>query len=536
MKRPPLPSVIADLVADRRAANTLLAGAAALVASGLDPKVWGPASSSVQAAIRARPDLEGFVLLTAVASAILLLVGGAIGDLTRARPVVLIGLAVSLVAGVVCLLFPEGGLFQLGRIVGTAAAAFVFPVALASVATAYAGVARATAIGVAYAVYGLAGAASPSLLVLIPDNRWPAFVAVIVACAVALRIGWNRVPDLDRPGRAERPYVLGTALWASGVVLLSTGIMWLGGGLDNPLRLGLIGAGLALVAVFFAWEWRRRASHPASLQVDRRPVTVALFVGLVIAIAQTVAMVQMPLYFSLVLKFGPLFGIVAVAPLFIALIAAGPIAGFMLARFSPRHLVAGGVLAVGIGNVAVAAVIGVHTSYLAFIIPLVLIGGGFVIATTVRTAIIFASVPRGLPATAAALNEASIAVGSRVGIVLVTVIVAQTAISALDPLLVGQSAASAAAARSTFQDLLTAVGTPSFASMAHAVAPAALGEYAEAYVAGIRFAMFLGGIAAILGSVVAWFALGRGDPLVARGTDPMAGVYEHRDERAPAAK
>ena len=41
-----------------------------------------------------------------------------------------------------------------------------------------------------------------------------------------------------------------------------------------------------------------------------------------------------------------------------------------------------------------------------------------------RTAIIFASVPRGLPATAAALNEASLAVGNRIGIVLVTAIVA----------------------------------------------------------------------------------------------------------------
>ena len=37
--------------------------------------------------------------------------------------------------------------------------------------------------------------------------------------------------------------------------------------------------------------------------------------------------------------------------------------------------------------------------------------------------------PRGLPATAAALNESSIAVGTRVGIVLVTVIVAETALA-----------------------------------------------------------------------------------------------------------
>ena len=52
---------------------------------------------------------------------------------------------------------------------------------------------------------------------------------------------------------------------------------------------------------------------------------------------------------------------------------------------------------------------GPGTGYVLFVLPLVLIGAGFVVATTVRTAIIFASVPRGLPATAAALNEASLA-------------------------------------------------------------------------------------------------------------------------------
>ena len=40
--------------------------------------------------------------------------------------------------------------------------------------------------------------------------------------------------------------------------------------------------------------------------------------------------------------------------------------------------------------------------YAGFIVPCLAVGVGFVIATTVRTAIIFAGVPGGLPATAAA--------------------------------------------------------------------------------------------------------------------------------------
>ncbi len=56
--------------------------------------------------------------------------------------------------------------------------------------------------------------------------------------------------------------------------------------------------------------------------------------------------------------------------------------------------------------------------------------------------------------------------------------------------------------------------------------------YVDAYVTGIRWALFLGGVAAVLGGVVAWLGLGRGDPISARGTDPMASVYALRDERA----
>ncbi len=93
MARPALPSFIGDLVADRRALGTLAASMAALLSAGLDPKVYAPMASTTQAAIRARPDLEGLVLMVSVTTAVLVLVGGAIGDSTRARPLILCGLA-----------------------------------------------------------------------------------------------------------------------------------------------------------------------------------------------------------------------------------------------------------------------------------------------------------------------------------------------------------------------------------------------------------------------------------------------------------
>jgi MFS family permease len=534
MARPPLPPFLADILDDRQARTTLIVGAAALLAAGLDPKVWGPSLSTVQAAIRERPELESYVLLGAVGAAILLLVGGAIGDLNRARPLILGGLATLVATGVAGLFVTDGPLLFVDRLVGAAASSIVIPVSLASVALAYRGVARATAIGLAYAAYGGGTALMPILLTVIPGQHWPGFVIAPLVAAIALAAAWGRVPDLEGPGRHERPYVLGTALWASSVVAISSGVLWFGSGWDNPVRLGLIGLGVALFVAFLAWERRRRAGHPASLKVDRRPVTIALFAGVVIAIAQAVPLAQLPIYFSIVARFGPVFGIVAVAPLFIALVAAGPIAGFLLSRFSPRVLVGAGLVVVGFGNIAVSLIAGPSTWYVLFIVPLVLIGAGFVIATTVRTAIIFASVPRGLPATAAALNQASISLGDRIGLVLVTAIVAQVSLATFDGSIGGLAPDAAAAARQQFSDLLYAIGTPSFQSLAGAIHPNDVAGYVDAYLTGVRTALLLGGVAALFGGAIAWFGLGRHDPLVARGVDPMGSVYEHRDERVPA--
>jgi hypothetical protein len=250
----------------------------------------------------------------------------------------------------------------------------------------------------------------------VPGVRAPAFIATIVACGVAIWFARDRVSALTRPTTPERPYVVATAIWAFGIIALTVGITWVGGGLDNPVRWALILGGLAVLIGAVVHDRRRTQPLGGPVRIERRPVTVAIFAGIVIAVAQTAPMLQLPLYFHLALGYGPLLAVVAIGPLFAALVLAGPVAGFLLGRFSPRSLVGPGLIVVGLADLLLWLVATPSAGYLAFVIPCLLVGAGFVIATTVRTAIIFASVPRGLPATAAALNEASISVGARVGI------------------------------------------------------------------------------------------------------------------------
>jgi MFS family permease len=525
--RPRVPAFIADLFDDPTARNGLLVGAVALFAAALDPKVWGPSLPTVQAAIRERPNLEAVVLVAMVASSAMLLLGGAVGDTVRARPIIVGGLATTLVASVVAILFPSGPLFVASRFVGGAGSALVIPASLALVATSYHGISRATAIGLAYAAYGGAGAVAPILLQIVPDQRAPAFIVAIAACAVALAVVRRRIPELTRPSFPERPYVVGTALWAFAIITATVGLTWFNAAWNDPLRLGLIIGGLAILGLAIVHDRRRKRASPGEVRIDRRPVAVAIFVGVGLGIAQAAPLLELPLYFRLVLGYGPVFAVLALVPLILGLVAAGPVAGILLGRFSPRWLVGVGAMLVGGANLLLALVATRSTGYLTFVVPLAVIGASFVVATTVRTAIIFASVPRGLPATAAALNETSLAVGSRIGIVLVTAVVAQTAIDAYATSVAGLPAAAAAEAVARFRDVLVAVGTPAFSQIAAALSTADIRPYTDAYLAGVQAALELCGLVAVIGGMAATLLIGRRDALTT--------VYDHYDERTSAA-
>ncbi len=335
--------------------------------------------------------------------------------------------------------------------------------------------------------------------------------------------------SLAKPTTAERPYVIGTAIWAFGIITLTVGLTWIGGGIDNPFRWSLILGGIVILGLALANDRRRRAQPTGPVSIDRRPVAIAIVVGVVLGISQTAAMMELPLYFHLVLRYGSVLAMVAVGPLFAALILAGPIAGILISRVSPRWLVGGGVITLGVGNLILGLVTTAGASYLAFILPCLLVGGGFVVATTVRTAIIFAAVPRGLPATAAALNESSLSVGARIGIVLVTSVVTEVALATYTASVAGLPAADAAQAIAKFRDLLVAIGTPDFSQVASAVNAVDLQPYVAAYAAGLQTVFLVSGAVAIAGGLIALVAIGRRDPLTT--------VYDHHDERVrvPAA-
>lgn len=562
MSRVKLPDFVQEVIDGPRQRGILVAGALALFAVGLVPRALSPGLPTAQDALRAQPELQNQFLLLAFASTATIILGGLASDVLRQRWLLVGGLAAMAGSSIVAIAFDSGPVFYLTNFVGVAAAGLVLTYGIGSVAIAYDGIPRATALGFVYGAFGLGTAASPALLTffprLIPSDEpgvpsaftfdtWLAYGLTTVATGAALWAAYRYIPRIPGSLPARPMLVAGVAIWSMSVLAIVSGLVAIGGegGLAVPLVLIVAGAlGLSTLG----WRRARTAEAVEALRLDRRALGAALAVGVAIGFAQAVPLTLLPVVFEYPLDYGTLFAIVAIAPFAIALLVAGPIAGALLRRFGPREIMASGTLAVGVANVLLAGALLVivgfirefyqdHPAtaqaalsaahYLLFIGPLVLIGAGFVLGTTVRTAIVFASTPRGLPASAAAINEASVGLGSRIGIVAATALLATQAVSSARRIAQGQRPESADALVAEFELTLQSLGTPRFrevyAATLEGADPIKGAAYSVAYLDGVTVALALSGIVGIVGAVLAWVVIGR--------RDPIQTVFELQEER-----
>ena len=563
MSRLKLPEFVREVIDDPRQRGILIAGALALFAVGLVPRVLSPGLPTAQDALRAQPELQNLLLLLAFASTATIVLGGLASDVLRQRWLLVGGLATIAASSLVAIVFNSGPIFYATNFIGVAASGLVLTYGIGSVAIAYDGIPRATALGFVYAAFGLGTAASPAVLTLFPRlipsqqpgvpstfvfDTWLAYSLTVVAAGVALWAAYRYIPRIPGSLPASPVLVAGVAIWSMSVLAIISGIVAIGGegGLAIPLVLIVAGTlGLATLG----WRRARTAEAVEALRLDRRALGAALAVGVAIGFAQAVPLMLLPVVFEYPLDYGTLFAIFAIAPFAVALLVAGPIAGILLRRFGPRGIMASGTLAVGVANVLLAGVLVIIVGftrefyqdnpstaravlnaahYLLFIGPLVLIGAGFVLGTTVRTAIVFASTPRGLPASAAAINEASVGLGSRIGIVAATTLLATTAVASARGIAERREPANADALLAEFELTLQSLGTPRFrevyAATLEGAEPIKGAAYSVAYLEGVIAALILSGIVGILGAVLAWFLIGR--------RDPIQTVFDMQDERA----
>jgi EmrB/QacA subfamily drug resistance transporter len=301
-----------------------------------------------------------------------LLLGGRLGDLFGNRRVFLGAVVAFTVASVACGLAPSAGFLVVGRAVQGLGGAAVSAVALALIMGLFDNPAeRAKAM----AVFGFVMSGGGAIGVLLGGVltgfltwHWVFLVNVPIGVVVWL-LGARVLPHRPAVATAQRLDVVGAVLVTAALVLLVYGVV---NGRDG---LPYVGGGLALLAVFVAWE--ARVAHPlVPLRLFRlRNLVVAQVVGALWAGAMFATFFLSSLYLQQVLAYDALAVGLAFLPTSVVMaVFSLRWSDKLVIRFGPKPPLVVGLVLVAVG-LALLARVPVEGGYVVDILPAMLLAG-----------------------------------------------------------------------------------------------------------------------------------------------------------------
>lgn len=346
----------------------------------------------------------------------LILFGGAAGDHYGRRRIFLLGLALFLVASVLCMLAPSQPWLLVGRGLQGIGAALLMPNSLALLGANFTGEERGRAIGTWAAVGAIAGAVGPVIGGWIVDHLgWrPIFLINVPIALGAMWLAFHYVEE----SRDRRP---GSRLdWIGGVVAtLALGIVvWGLTAAADPsthhwtIALALV-SGLALMALF-VWIERMRGDDAL---MPRALFGTSTFAGLSLLTFFLYAalgglIVLLP---YVLIRIGHYSGIeagAAMLPIPLLIGIGSRLMGKVAARIGGRWLLSGGALIVAIGLALYARIDGNGIDYWRDILPPTLIVAiGMAISVAPLTTSVMGSVDADHVGAASGFNSALARIG-----------------------------------------------------------------------------------------------------------------------------
>ncbi|NED00948.1 MFS transporter [Streptomyces sp. SID6648] len=351
----------------------------------------------------------------------LLILFGTLGDRIGRRRVLLIGYALFGVASVLAATADTSGVLIAARALLGVGGAMIMPATLSILRQVFPDRReRALAIGVWTAVAAVGAATGPVVGGFLVEHFWwgSVFLINIPLMAVILPLGRWLLPESR--GGDDGPWdVLGALMAAAGVLGVVLGVKRLGGGagLLDPVALGPLALGLALLILFVRRQKRRR--HPLiDVAMFARPAFSTAVGCIVLAMLALVGLQLIAVqYLQLVLGLTPLETGLRLLPLTFAAMAAGATGSYTLRRFGPRRMVGWGFVLTA-SSVLVLTAMGQHDRPALLTIAFVLLGFG--LQTTLFGAYesMLSDAPPERAGGAAAIGETSYQLGAGLGIAL----------------------------------------------------------------------------------------------------------------------
>ncbi|GAB2652777.1 DHA2 family efflux MFS transporter permease subunit [Kribbella swartbergensis] len=362
-------------------------------------------------------DLQWFVNAYTLAFAALLLTAAAIGDRLGRRRIFLAGIVLFTLASAACALATEPWILIAARAIQGIGAAAVMPLSLTLLAGAVPDRARSAAIGAWGGISGLGVAVGPVVGGAVVDGlNWQWIFWLNVPIGVVAVLLASRVLSESR-GTAKRLDLTGLALATAGVLAIVWGVVhgaddgWTSGGV-----LGSLIAGVALLAVFVAWE--RRTTEPMlPLRLfSVRAFSVGNFTSFTFSVGVFGAVFLLAQFFQVVQGYSPLESGVRTMPWTMAPMVVAPIAGMIVDRVGPRILIATGqvFLAAALGWMALITT--ASTQYGELVLPFLLAGVGMGLTFAPAASVVMASAPDADRGVASGTNNTIREVGVAMGV------------------------------------------------------------------------------------------------------------------------
>jgi EmrB/QacA subfamily drug resistance transporter len=396
----------------------LVLAALAAFMTALDTLVVTTALSTIRRDLGASVEqLEWTVNAYNLSFAVLLMTAAGLGDRFGRRRLFAFGIGLFVLASAACALAPSVGALIAARAVQGAGAAMVTTLALALVGAAFPPQTRGSALGIFFAVNGLAVAGGPLVGGAVTEGiawQWIFWLNVPIGIAL-IPLVLTRIPESHGPdSRVDLP---GLALVSGGVL----GVVWAlvrgnTAGWESAEVIGAFVAGVALLGGFVGYELRARAPM-LPMRFFRSRAFSAGNAAIFCAVGGLFcAVFFMSQFLQAGLGYGPLGAGLRLLPWTATLFFVAPVAGKLVDRFGERpFLVAGPLLqAAGLGWIALIAEAGM--SYAQLIPPLIVAGVGISMSFPAAQNSVVSSVPPEAIGKAAGTNSTMRELGGVFGI------------------------------------------------------------------------------------------------------------------------
>jgi EmrB/QacA subfamily drug resistance transporter len=368
-------------------------------------------------------ELQWFVNAYTLAFASLILFAVALGDRIGRRTMFLAGIVVFTGASVFAALSTDPTQLIVARALQGLGGAGIMPLSLSLLAGAVSERLRPLAIGIWGGIAGLGVAAGPLVGGAVVEGwSWEAIFWINVPVGIlVLPLVFFALPNTR--GARVRLDIPGVLLAGIGVLALVFGIVrGNDAGWDSFEVLGSLGAGVALIVGFVAWEGRT-ASPLLPLRLFRdRGFSIANVVGFGFSFGMFGAVFILIQFLQVVQGASPLEAAVQTTPWTMAPMVVAPLAGFIAPRVGTRVLIVAGLTLQGVGLTWLALTMSADVAYTTMLPAFIAAGIGMGLVFAPSSTAVLANIREADSAKASGTNSTLREIGIALGIAVLTAV------------------------------------------------------------------------------------------------------------------